>query len=207
MMQKQLLTCFLVSEVSLESRGRPKPLVPNAVFGMIIFIFTEVMFFSALISAYLIIRSGLDEWPPWGQPRLPVTGTALNTCVLLLSAGSLYMSRRTLLAGRLEKAVRLHAATVLLGLFFLVFQGYEWIQMLGFGLTMKSSVYGALFYLIISIHGLHVMGALLALTYSMKGLSNAQDVGLAAQGQVPCQILWYFVVGIWPVLYVLVYLI
>ncbi|GIT63008.1 MAG: hypothetical protein Ct9H300mP21_05540 [Pseudomonadota bacterium] len=44
--------------------------------GMLIFMVTEAMFFAALISAYLVIRAGLEEWPPWGQPRLPGLNTA-----------------------------------------------------------------------------------------------------------------------------------
>ena len=50
--------------------------------------------------------------------------------------------------------------SILLGAFFLVFQGYEWIQLLKFGFTLSSSVYGGLFYLLIGAHGFHVMGAL-----------------------------------------------
>ena len=74
------------SESSLASQPkRAKPPVSSGVVGMLLFMVTEVMFFGALISAYLVIRAGLDEWPPWGQPRLPIETTAINTLVLLVS--------------------------------------------------------------------------------------------------------------------------
>ena len=74
---------FATSEVSLTNQPkRAKPPVSSGVIGMLIFMVTEAMFFAALISAYLVIRSGIEEWPPWGQPRLPIETTAFNTLVL-----------------------------------------------------------------------------------------------------------------------------
>ena len=86
-MNWSLLQYFLVAgEVNLGNRPKRKPIVPSGVFGMVVFIITEVMFFSGLVSAYLIIRAGLEEWPPWGQPRLPIESTAFNTLLLIISA-------------------------------------------------------------------------------------------------------------------------
>ena len=89
---------FLVtSEVSLTSQPkRAKPPVSSGVIGMLIFMVTEAMFFAGLISAYMVIRAGLEEWPPWGQPRLPVETTAFNTLVLLASGFLMAYSRNLL---------------------------------------------------------------------------------------------------------------
>ena len=57
---------LVAGEVNLGNRPKRKPIVPSGVFGMVVFIITEVMFFSGLVNAYLIIRAGLEEWPPWG---------------------------------------------------------------------------------------------------------------------------------------------
>ena len=76
---------FTTSEVSLTNhQKRAKPPVSSGVIGMLLFMVTEVMFFAALISAYLVIRAGLEEWPPWGKPRFQVEPTAFNTLVYLL---------------------------------------------------------------------------------------------------------------------------
>ena len=95
--------------------------------------------------------------------------------------------------------------SILLGAFFLVFQGYEWIQLLKFGLTLSSSVYGGLFYLLIGAHGFHVMGALAILVYFWYRMKTQGNL-MTHEGLFPFQLLWYFVVCVWPVLYVLVYL-
>jgi cytochrome c oxidase subunit 3 len=78
--------------------------------------------------------------------------------------------------------------------------------MLGFGLTVTSSTYGGLFYLIIGAHGVHVLGALIALAYTWMRMTSGQEQPLTQGGASAVRMLWYFVVGVWPILYVLVYL-
>ena len=201
-----LQNLLVAGEVNLGSRPRRRPIVPSAVFGMVVFIITEVMFFSGLISAYLIIRSGLEEWPPWGQPRLPIEATAFNTFLLVLSAFAVYKSRNLLQQHKQTKAYKFHLGAITLGVCFLLLQGYEWIQLVKYGMTLSSSVYGALFYLIIGAHALHVICALLAMIYAWKTFEIKMEPEAGAEKLLPFQILWYFVVGIWPLLYILVYL-
>ena len=197
---------FTTSEVSLTNRPRrAKPPVASGVIGMLIFMVTEAMFFAALISAYLVIRSGIEEWPPWGQPRLPIETTAFNTLVLLLSGLTMGFSRNLLQKQKFQEGRRLLGISILLGTFFMVAQGYEWVQLVNFGMTVSSSVYGGLFYLIIGAHGFHVVGVLAVLIHAWNRL-GASNNSLNVEGLLPLQLLWYFVVCVWPVLYVLVYL-
>ena len=179
--------------------------VSSGVLGMLIFMVTEAMFFAGLVSAYLVIRAGIEEWPPWGQPRLPVVATAFNTVVLLASGFIMAHSRACFKNNELALGRRWLGISILLGAFFLVFQGYEWIQLLKFGFTLSSSVYGGLFYLLIGAHGFHVMGALAILIYAWYRINSPKNP-ITPEGLFPFQLLWYFVVCVWPVLYILVYL-
>ncbi len=197
---------FAASDVSQPSQPqRAKSPVSSGVVGMLLFIVTEVMFFGALISAYLVIRAGLDEWPPWGQPRLPVETTAFNTLVLLVSGLLMAYSRNLLQKNEFTQGRRWLGFSILLGTFFLISQGYEWVQLIKYGLTISSSVYGGLFYLIIGAHGFHVIGTLAFLIYAWKRLGASVNP-LTPEGLLPVQLFWYFVVCVWPALYVLVYL-
>ena len=197
---------FSTAEVTLSGQpGRTKPAISSGVLGMLIFMVTEAMFFAGLISAYLVIRAGLEEWPPWGPPRLPVVATAFNTVVLLASGFLMAHSRACFKKKELALGRRWLGISIFLGAFFLVFQGYEWIQLLKFGFTLSSSVYGGLFYLLIGAHGFHVMGALAVLFYALYRLKTPENP-ITPEGLFPFQLLWYFVVCVWPVLYVLVYL-
>ena len=181
---------------------RPAPAVPSAVLGVSLFVFSEAMLFAGLISAFSITRaSSLLGWPPPGQPRLPAEATALNTLALLVSGVVLY------LAGRAHARERRTAATPMLvalslAAFFVLFQGYEWVQLLGEGLTLTSSQHGSFFYLIIGIHALHCIAAIAALAWIYRRLTHGL---LAASTFQAVRVFWYFVVGLWPLLYWRVY--
>ncbi len=197
---------FSTAEAAVSGRpGITRTPISSGVFGMLIFMVTEAMFFAGLISAYMVIRAGVEEWPPWGQPRLPVVATAFNTVVLLASGFIMAHSRACFKKNELALGRRWLGISILLGTFFLVFQGYEWIQLLKFGFTLSSSVYGGLFYLLIVAHGVHVMGALAVLIYAWYRIKTPGNP-ITPEGLFPFQLLWYFVVCVWPVLYVLVYL-
>jgi len=84
-----------------------------------------------------------------------------------------------------------------------VFQGREWVALLRDGLTMTSSTYGAFFYLIVGTHGLHALAAIGALGWAWWRLRGER---LEPAQFAAVQIFWYFVVLLWPVLYIRVYL-
>ena len=188
---------FSTAETAVSGQpGITRTPISSGVFGMLIFMVTEAMFFAGLISAYMVIRAGIEEWPPWGQPRLPVVATAFNTIVLLASGFIMVHSRACFKKNQLALGRRWLGISILLGTFFLVFQGYEWIQLLKFGFTLSSSVYGGLFYLLIGAHGFHVMGALAVLIYAWSRIKTPGNP-VTPQGLYPFQMLWYFVVCVW----------
>jgi heme/copper-type cytochrome/quinol oxidase subunit 3 len=182
--------------------SRREPLVPNGVMGMLIFVVAESMLFAGLISAFTIIRSGASVWPPPDQPRLPLEETALNTLALLASGVLLYVASRRYQRDR-ESARAPLLASMLLGAFFVLFQGAEWIALIRQGLTLTSSPLGSFFYLIVGIHGLHAIAALLLLVHTWVRIQRGW---LAASQLAAAQVFWYFVVGVWPILYGVVYL-
>ncbi len=94
--------------------------------------------------------------------------------------------------------------SAILGTGFLMVQGIEWVRLVDFGLTMTSSLYGSTFYVLIGVHGLHVagglVGLLVVLAQVLREVHATGDRSLRL-----CRMYWWFVVGIWPVLYLLVY--
>lgn len=182
---------------------RKGPVIPSSLLAMVAFILTEVMLFAALISSFLIIKADAVIWPPLGQPRLPVNVTAMTTVILLASGFIFYRANVRFRAGDFIGSRKLLGLAVVLGGIFVTVQGYEWTKLLGFGLTVTSSLYGSFFYIIIGFHALHAVAALVAmlhlfLTFGPGGQSESRFLGT--------QVFWYFVVGIWPILYYLVYL-
>ena len=180
---------------------RPPPLLPSAVLGTLIFVIIEGMMFAGLISAYMIIQT-TTVWPPPDQPRLPVEETAINSAALMLSGLLLYVAARAYRKERRAARTPL-ALSILLGAFFVVFQGVEWAALIGEGLTLTSSTLGSFFYLIVGMHALHAIIALGFLVSSWLLLNRRR---LNRSTFAASQVFWYFVVGLWPILYWQVYL-
>jgi len=171
---------------------------------MAVFVFTEIMLFAGFISAYVIVRNSVPPglWPPPDQPRLPFERTALNTAALLASGvlvwvAHLASNRRGPAAARWPLSLGLA-----LGALFVVLQGAEWASLLRQGLTLSSSQVGSFFYLIIGTHAVHAVCALAILAWCWTGLV-AGRFRPARFGAA--QLLWYFVVLVWPVLWLVVY--
>jgi len=185
----------------LPPRPRP-PVVPNAVLGTLIFVATEVMLFSGFVSAFTIMRGSALIWPPPGQPRLPIAETAFNTLLLLASGAVLYLAHRRFQRSQASARTPL-LVSIALGAAFVVLQGREWVSMLSQGLTLRSSALGSFFYLIVGAHALHAVVALGILIYAWVRLRRNL---VPRNTLVAAEIFWYFVVGIWPILYWRVYL-
>lgn len=180
-----------------------RQVIPNAVLGTTIFVIAESMFFAGLISAHTIVKMGtLGAWPPFGQPRLPAAETLVNTVALLLSgvtlALAMWMSKR-----KKRAALPLVFVALSLGASFVGLQGREWAAMLRQGLTMTSSAHGGFFYLIVGAHGLHALVGLIALAVLCLKMKRGKET----PGRLGAtSIYWYFVVLLWPILYLKVYL-
>lgn len=183
-----------------------EPLISNAKLGVMMLIGAEVMFFAGLIGTFLVLRLSAEVWPPPSQPRLPVLITGFNSLVLLASGLSMHFAVREIRANHRAELVRWLGWTGLLGLVFLCIQGYEWLRLIEFGLTMTSSVYGSTFYGLIGLHGLHVLGGLVWVGVVYARARGRRYSARSMTGVEVCSMYWTFVVALWPVLYGLVYL-
>lgn len=192
--------------------GEPPPVLPQTPIGnnvwlaVLMFLGAEAMFFAGLMGAYIVFRVGAAVWPPPFQPRLPVGVTGVNTIFLLASAVTIRLALRSARRGDATWLVRWLGLTALLGATFLAVQGYEWVKLIRFGLTVSSSVYGGLFYTLIGFHALHVFGALIWLMVVFALARRGRYSKDRYIGVQTCAMYWTFVVALWPALYGLVYL-
>lgn len=176
--------------------------VSNGVFAMLLFVITEIMFFAGMISAFSIVRASSAIWPPPAQPRLPFEETAFNTLALLASGALLIWTQRRFAEDR-DSARPTLIASIALGTFFVVFQGFEWVSMIAQGLTLTSSTLGSFFYLIVGMHGLH---AIVAIGFLLRIWLRLERGWLQPSQLASAAVFWYFVVAAWPVIYWRIYL-
>jgi heme/copper-type cytochrome/quinol oxidase subunit 3 len=192
-----------------DSDGDARPrrsALDNAVLATLFLIGAETMLFAGLVSAFWVLRLGAAVWPPPLQPRLPVEVTGVNTLVLVASSVVVGLAVRDLRRGNRHTAIRRFGTAAGLGALFLVVQGYEWLRLVDFGLTLGSSVYGATFYTLIGAHALHVLGALGWLGVTVLLLARGRLAGRRPAPLRACVLYWHFVVALWPILYLSVYL-
>lgn len=182
------------------------PRIALPVLATVFLVAAEVMLFAGLIFAFWVLRLAAPVWPPPLQPRLPVAVTGANTLVLLASSATLLAAGRALRRGARPAFLLDLGSTGLLGALFLAVQGREWARLVGFGLTVASGTYGATFYVLIGTHAVHVVAALgwLGVVLALAARGRFAD-GRTAPVQA-CALYWHFVVGLWPVLYLTVYL-
>lgn len=183
---------------------RVAPVIESEVLAVLIFVGTEVMLFAGFLSAYQIIgaRAAFGEWPPPWDPALPVRETALATVALTLSGVAMFLSGRAF-TSQPRRALQLAWSAAALALGFVVYQVVEAVRMIGRGLTLTSSAHGGFVYLIVGAHALHAVIALGILVWSNRRLAAGT---LSPHLFQAIRVFWYFVVGLWPFLYAVVYL-
>jgi cytochrome c oxidase subunit III len=182
-----------------------QPILDNARLATLFLIAAEMMLFGGLITGFFVLRIAAPTWPPPLQPRLPVAATAANTVVLLASSVAMLGARRALAAKDPRVVSTWLVRTAALGALFLAVQGYEWLRLIRFGLTVSSGAYGSTFYTLIGAHAVHVVCALAWVLVTL-GLVHRGLVSLDRPGAFgACEMYWHFVVLLWPILYVSVY--
>ncbi len=105
--------------------------LPNGKLAMWLFLVTEIMFFTALIGVYVILRNGTPNHSPfhWPEPHevhLVEWIGALNTFVLICSSLTVVLAHHAAHIGRPRQAMIYVAATLALGFLFLSIKGYEY---------------------------------------------------------------------------------
>ena len=175
-----------------------------AVFATIIFVITELMFFMALLSAYHVVKSrAFIDWSPPNDVRLPVLVTAVNTLILMTSGFLLLAAERSYrnVVTR-PKAISLYLQAMILGTCFVAVQGYEWVKLTQLGFTMSAGLFSATFFLLIGSHGAHALGALLVMLALWPSMKSQR---LTLERLRAMTVFWFFVVGVWPILFGTVY--
>jgi cytochrome c oxidase subunit III len=172
--------------------------------GTVVWLASELMFFSGLFAAYFTLRAAATgPWPPSGVDlNVPVSG--LFTLVLVLSSGTMQLAVRAIEHGRVAVFRRWVLATLLLGGMFVANQAREWATL---NFHVDSHAYGSAFYLMTGFHGLHVIGGLVAMLVLLLRASNPRfDAGEAPSVEV-VSYYWHFVdvvwIGLWATLFLL----
>jgi len=180
--------------------------IPHDKMGMWVFLCSEVMFFTGLIGAYLVLRFSSSSWPdPSKTLNIPLT--AFNTFILICSSVTMVQSLAAIQRGDTRKMKLFLSLTLLFGAGFLSVQVYEYNKLLFHEhFTPSSSLFGSVFFTTTGFHGFHVFCGVVCMAY-MTGkaflgkLTQAHHQGIETLG-----LYWHFVDLVWIILFTIIYL-
>jgi heme/copper-type cytochrome/quinol oxidase subunit 3 len=175
--------------------------VPIWRLGIWWFLGSEIVVFGGLIVSYLLLRLHHPEWGLEAAHTLTWVG-ATNTVVLLTSSLTVILAHQCFEKNDLGGARTYMGLTILLGLAFLGFKGYEYNHEIHGGLVPTKSLFWSFYYLMTGLHGLHVIGGLVANFVVFQGLKK----GANPQRVESVGIYWHFVDVVWIYLFPLLYI-
>ncbi len=181
---------------------------PNIVsVGTIIWLSSELMFFAGLFAMYFTARArALEGWPP--EPtHLNIPYALVVTLILVASSVTCQFGVFAAEQGNVYGLRRWFTITFLMGLAFVLGQGYEYIQLVEEGTTISSSTYGSVFYMTTGFHGLHVIGGLLAFIYLLIRSTMGRFTPAQATAAIVVSYYWHFVDVVWIGLFTTIYFI
>nr|AXS65063.1 cytochrome c oxidase subunit 3 [Coleoptera sp. 1 KM-2017] len=176
--------------------------------GMILFIVSEVFFFISFFWGFFhsslapTVEIG-SAWPPAGIMTFnPMQIPLLNTMILLCSGISVTWAHHAIMESNHSQAIQGLFVTVLLGLYFTILQGYEYLES---SFSISDSVYGSCFFMATGFHGIHVIIGTTFLTVCLLRqmsyhFSKSHHFGFEAAAWY-----WHFVDVVWLFLYISIY--
>ncbi len=198
--------------------------VYNMKLGMWVFLLSEVMFFTGLIGAYIILRFAQPDHFALPGQVLNVPLTALNTFFLICSSVTMVKAFAAIELGDQKGLQRWLLATAIIGMIFVGIQVVEYTVLSHEGFVpiadlyqahgrqgghevLGGPLYGATFYTMTGFHGTHVSIGVACLWFTYfkarrGGYSAANFGGVENMG-----LYWHFVDLVWIILFTIVYLI
>ena len=146
--------------------------------------------------------TGVNQFSPMGAWGIPT----INTLILLSSGATVTWAHWGLLKDNRAQLITGLFLTIALGITFLGLQAYEYIHAYtALGLTLKTGVYGATFFMLTGFHGFHVtMGTIMLIVILGRCMAghfrSDHHFGFEAVAWY-----WHFVDVVWLFLFILVY--
>jgi cytochrome c oxidase subunit III len=173
------------------------------------------MLFMALTSSY-VVRQGLGmDWQRLPMPRILL----VNSALLLISSITIERARLAVRNGDQQGSGTWVWVTLMLGLGFLCGQVLAWRSLANRGFFLSTNPHSSFFYVLTGLHGAHLAGGLLALTYvaigpfqqlrmpAAAGFSGWSDLATHRRNRwlEGTAVYWHFMDALWIYLLVLLF--
>ncbi len=173
------------------------------VFGVVLFLASELMFFAGLFAAYFDLRNSTAAWPPTGVTLDPVL-PAIGTFLLFTSSIVMLLMTRALERGRYQAAYGWLGCGIVAGIAFI---GLALVGYAKNSFSISSNAYGSLYYALTGFHLLHVAAGIILLAGLFFGLRSRAMTANGRAGAEAISYYWHFVFIVWVGIYGAIYII
>lgn len=171
--------------------------------GTMVWLSSELMFFSGLFAAYFTLRSNATgPWPPGGI-KLDVVQSGIFTIILVMSSVTMQKAVFEAEHGRRKSAIWWIVLTITMGGSFVANQVVEWTHV---AFSASTNSFGSLFFVMTGLHGLHVILGLVAMIFLIGRLAGRTDDPGALPVIQSLSYYWHFVDIVWIALYAVLFL-
>jgi cytochrome c oxidase subunit 3 len=170
--------------------------------GVIVWLASELMFFSGLFAAFFTLRAATPVWPPKGD-TLDVTPVLIATIFLVISSGTMQLAVRATIRADKTAFLGWLALTFALGALFDGMQASDWA---GRPFDVSQNAYTSCFYVLTGFHGLHVAGGLFAMLLMALRVKRSKHFGHRTAPAVEfLSYYWHFVDVVWIVMFISIF--
>ncbi len=168
-----------------------------AVVGVIFFLFT-VTFLSRTQFPDFMALSG-EPWQPFTNP----VQLWYNSVALLIGGIALQWAKVSAKENHLNRALAGIIVGIFFSLSFLIGQLLVWNQLYDLGYVLTSNPANSYFYLFTAVHGLHILGGLVALSKVTFQFIRKNSLTKLSAGISLCATYWHFLFVVWLLLFAL----
>lgn len=188
---------WVPAEGILEDRN-PKGLtaLSRPQFGLRVILAVVTMLFFLLFVVY-VSRMQIADWHPLPDPGI----LWLNTGLLFLSSFVLQRAKTAADRGTFGTARSSFFAGGILTCFFLVGQLIAWQQIRNSGYLLEGNPATSFFYLITLVHGLHLVGGLVAWLKTSIRLWHGEILERVILNFRLCAVYWHYMLVVWLIFY------
>ena len=177
----------------------------SGMWGIIVFVGSETMFFLALFTTYFFLRGKIPAWEPVFGEKPSWQGLPLiNTIELVTSSVTMQLAVSAIKKGDRRGLIRWLIPTLILGVAFLAGQAYEYTRL---GFLPRDGIFAGVFFTLTGFHGAHVTGGVVFIAICFYRALRGQFTANRHLAVEAASIYWHFVDVVWIGLFTTIYIV
>lgn len=189
--------------ITPDAADEPWVLPDRGTVGMACLIIAESAIFTIFVVAYIFYMGQSLGGP---TPQQVLTLPIFTTICLLSSSLTIHWAVAALRKSKVRAFTAWLAATITLGVIFIVGTGMEWHHLIYIdGLTIRTNLFGTTFYSLVGLHATHVIIGLLMLSVALVFALTGHVTEKHAHRMDVLSLYWHFVDAVWVVVFTVVY--